>query len=930
VSSDRWQKIGKLVDGALDCPPSERARFLDKACPDAEMRKEVESLLSYEREGFLEEPAAEMLDLAGQPTEQSAAPPDLTGRVLSRYRIEETLGSGGMGEVFLAHDPALDRRVALKLLARNLEADAAAKQRFLREARSAAALDHPYICKIYETGEASLDANGSEKRSFIAMEHIVGETLASRLRSKPMAPDEAIRIALEIADALETAHHKDIVHRDLKPANIMLTVGGHVKVLDFGLAKRVALPSEGASQFETASHPTPEGAALGTLAYMSPEQLRGELVDARSDVFSFGVVLFEMLAGTHPFSQGVSVDTAAAILNKSPPPLARYSEVPEVLQHVVDRMLAKEPGERYQLVGEVRADLERARRPNGEAHSHAAARPPALRQKRVQRVLIAAAAGVVLVGAVWAWRGFPTRGWLFGGAPDSVVVLPLTNISDDLVDSDHLAAGISQAVARRLGRIGLRVAPWETARRFGGGARAASAVARELNVDTVLRGTFQISGDQMIANVALVHADSGFQTWADIVVAPYEDLFDLPLRIASGVAETVTGGLTEEERALLSAPESASVDAYEHYMQGSYFLSLGTVDATRAGLRYLQSAIELDPELAPAHASAGAVYAARWDYGWEGGQANLALAEASLQEALRLDPAEMTARSGMVSLSFFKGQSEAALAQGRAAATLAEADDVEALLVQAKAFGMAGLPDLTLPLLDRVIELDPANQEASLYRVLAHAWADDLERLIAAGDDHLQRFGSNLEVETLVAQAHHVLGSLGEARRHYESAIALVGQTESAGGAVASALLYSGMLFDQAGERDRAEDQWQQGLELAEASLTDYPDNIGIRLIRAMFQGLLGDRAALAGAWQQALDGNFNAYQLHSLAATHVALGDVDSAVDVLTRTVELGSIAPLWKLQLSVASPAVLESDAFQPFLETYAATAQRLRRGR
>ena len=760
------------------------------------------------------------------------------------------------------------------------------------------------------------------------MEHIVGETLAHRLRGKPMAPDEVTRIALEIADALETAHRKDIVHRDLKPANIMLTVGGHVKVLDFGLAKRVALRSDGASQFETASHPTPEGAALGTLAYMSPEQLRGELVDARSDVFSFGVVLFEMLAGAHPFSQGVSVDTAAAILNKSPPPLARFREVPEVLQHIVDRMLAKEPGERYQGVGEVRADLDRVRRPGGKPSSHSAARVPALRQRRVQGALAAAAAGVVLIGAVWAWQGFPSRGWPFGGAPDSVVVLPLTNISDDLGDSDHLAAGISQAVAQRLRRIGLHVTPWDTARRYGGGARAAATVARELNVNTVLRGTFQISGDQIIANVALVHADSGFQTWADIVVAPYEDLFDLPLRIASGAAEALTEGLTEQERALLAEPESPSVDAYDHYMQGSYFLSLGTVDATRAGLRYLQSAIELDPELARAHASAGAVYAARYDYGWEGGQENLALAEASLQEALRLDPAEMTALGGMVSLSFFKGQSETALAQGRAAADLSEADDVEALLVQAQAFGMAGLPDLSLPLLDRVVELDPANETASLYRVLAHAWADDLELLIEAGDVHLQRFGSNLEVETLVAQAHHVLGAHTDARRHYESATALVEQTESAGGAVASALLYSGMLFDQAGERDSAEDQWQRGLELAEASLAESPDNIGVRLIHAMFQGLLGDRDALAAARQLALDSDFNAYQLHSLAATFAALGEIDSAVEVLTRTVELGSIAPLWKLQLRVASPAVLESDAFQPFLETYAAAEQRLRR--
>jgi TolB-like protein len=743
-----------------------------------------------------------------------------------------------------------------------------------------------------------------------------------------MALDEAIRIALEIADALEMAHGKNIVHRDLKPANIMLTVGGHVKVLDFGLAKRVALARGGQSQFETASYPTPAGAALGTLAYMSPEQLRGENVDARSDVFSFGVVLYEMLTGVHPFSKGTSMDTAAAILNVSPPPLVRYREVPEILQRVVGKMLAKEPGQRYQLVSEVRADLDRVgRRPAEPTRPRAAPRLSVMRQKRVHTALMAAVVGVVLVGAVWAWLSFSSGEWPFGSAPPSVAVLPLTNISDDPVDSDHLAAGISQAVTRRLERIGLGVTPWETARRYGGATRAASAAAQELNVDAILKGTFQISGDQIITNVSLFHADSGFQIWADIIVVPYEDIFGLVLRIASGAGETLTEELSDEQHDLLSTPESQSVDAYEHYLQGSYFLSLGTVDATRAGLRYLESAVELDPELAAAHASAGIVYASRYDYGWEGGLENLARAEASLQEALRLNPAEMTARSGMVSLSFFRGQSEAALAHGREASLSGVANDVESLLVQAQAYGMGGLPDLSLPLLDRVIELDPANRAASLYRVLAHAWSDDPERLIEAGNVHLGRFGNDLEVQALVAQAHHALGAQGKAREHYDNAIALVEQTESAGGAVAGALLYSGMLFDQTGERDRAEDQWQRGLKLTEASLATYPDNIGVRLFHAMFQGLLGNRPALAGEQQRVLDSDLNAYQLHSFAATLAALGENDLAVEVLTQTVELGSISPLWKLHLRVASPGVLESDAFQPFLKTYAAAEQELR---
>ncbi len=264
-----------------------------------------------------------------------------------------------MGEVFLARDQTLDRRVALKFLPENLQQDETAKKRFLREAKSAAALDHPYICKIYETGEA-------EGRPFIAMEYVRGETLEHRLAREALPLAEAGRIASEIAEALETAHQSNIVHRDLKPSNIMLTEGGHVKVLDFGLAKRVASSEGTGSQFETASRLTAEGTTLGTVAYMSPEQLRAEAVDARSDIFSFGVVLYEMLAGAHPFAKATSMDSAAAILSQAPRPLSHHrKEVPELLEHVVGKMVAKVPEERYQLVHEVRTDLDRVKDRSG-------------------------------------------------------------------------------------------------------------------------------------------------------------------------------------------------------------------------------------------------------------------------------------------------------------------------------------------------------------------------------------------------------------------------------------------------------------------------------------------------------------------------------------------------------------------------------------
>ena len=277
----------------------------------------------------------------------------MVGKTISHYKVLEKIGEGGMGEVFLAHDTSLDRKVALKFLPEELQQDSTAKKRFLREAKSAAALDHPFICHIHEVGEA-------EEKSFIAMEYVQGETLKDKLAKGPLPLNDALEKATEVTEALEEAHKQGIVHRDLKPSNIMLTPQGHVKVMDFGLAKRVT-PVEGEEQ-EITTALTKDSSILGTVPYMSPEQLRGKSVDARSDIFSFGVVLYEMLSGVHPFKRGGQMETANAIFSEPAPPLSRYTEdIPVLLQHTVKKMLAKEPDRRYQLIHDVRTDLEDAR-----------------------------------------------------------------------------------------------------------------------------------------------------------------------------------------------------------------------------------------------------------------------------------------------------------------------------------------------------------------------------------------------------------------------------------------------------------------------------------------------------------------------------------------------------------------------------------------
>ncbi len=274
----------------------------------------------------------------------------MLGKTISHFRILEKLGEGGMGEVFLAQDTTLDRKVALKFLPEELQQDPTSRKRFLREAKSAAALDHPFICKIYEIGKA-------QDRTFIAMEYIQGRTLEVRMAEGPLPVGDVLETAWEIADALEGAHRRGSVHRDLKPSNVMWIPEGHIKVMDVGLAKRVTPEGE---EEDVSTVLTQDGAAVGTVPYMSPEQVRGRPLDTRSDIFSFGVVLYEMVTGVHPFKKDSIMDTAQTILSATPPPIARYvNDVSELLQDTIRKMLAKDPGERYQTVKGLIIDLRR-------------------------------------------------------------------------------------------------------------------------------------------------------------------------------------------------------------------------------------------------------------------------------------------------------------------------------------------------------------------------------------------------------------------------------------------------------------------------------------------------------------------------------------------------------------------------------------------
>jgi serine/threonine protein kinase len=354
MTHERYQRVGHIYHAALELSPEDRAAFLDSTCGgDRELRREVESLLSaHDKMGdYFATPA---IEVASRMVAQGQNP-SLVGRSLSHYRVLSLIGAGGMGEVYLAQDMRLNRRVAIKFLHPESVADERARKRLLREAQATAKLDHPNICAIYEIEE-------EEGRSFIVMQYVEGETLADRMQRKPLEFAEALDVAIQVADALSEAHSRGIIHRDIKPANVMVTPRGQVRVMDFGLVKVIRDKNSLDSEAETQSLLSEPGVIVGTVPYMSPEQVKGEALDVRSDIFSFGAFLYEMVSGRHPFVRENAAATISAILTQQPPPLTRYVDVPAEVQRIVRKCLEKDRENRYQSARELLIDLKSLKR----------------------------------------------------------------------------------------------------------------------------------------------------------------------------------------------------------------------------------------------------------------------------------------------------------------------------------------------------------------------------------------------------------------------------------------------------------------------------------------------------------------------------------------------------------------------------------------
>src|SRR3989454_2237709 len=607
-----WQQIKILLHSALERAPVERPKFLDQACSgDPTLRSQLEALLaSHERTNdFIEMPAFEvMADILADEQRES-----LVGRTIGRYQILEQLGAGGMGEVYLAEDKHLLRKVALKVLPAFFTRDRERVRRFQQEARAASALNHPNILTIYEIGQI-------DSHQFIATEFVEGETLRQRMIKSPMSMSELLGLATQIASALTAAHQTGIVHRDIKPENIMLREDGIVKVLDFGLAKLIAGQS-GESEASTMLRTQP-GVIMGTPHYMSPEQARGLRVDARTDIWSLGVLLYEMVGGRVPFAGETSSDVIVAILEKEPRPLARFTpETPEVLQWIVTKALRKQMDQRYQSAKELLADL--------QSLKHRLEFENEVKEWKSSEQAIAKTAtdsGAVLGKASDEKRPL-----------DSVAILPLVNTSAD-PSMEDLSDGITESIINALSQLPrLRVVARSTVFRYKGSEVDPQEVGQQLGARAVLTGRVRQVGDGLMIAAELIDVTNDSQLWGEHYNRKLSDIFEVQEEIAKEISEKLRLRLTGEEKKRLAKRYTENTEAYQLYLRGRYFWYKRTEEALRKSIEYFNQAIAEDPSYAAAYDGLSDSYALLALRGIIAPREGLLKAKAAARKALEID-----------------------------------------------------------------------------------------------------------------------------------------------------------------------------------------------------------------------------------------------------------------------------------------------------
>jgi eukaryotic-like serine/threonine-protein kinase len=591
----RFRTIEEIYRAALDQHPDEIGAFLDRACEgDEVLRRKVEALLGSRQraDSFIEKPAVGLTAKIIQDGQADS----LVGQTIGHYKISESIGSGGMGEVYLATDIIAARKAALKLLPMRFTEDTERLKRFQQEARAVVALNHPNVLTVYEIGEA-------DPIHYIASELIEGETVRRRLERGPMQLSEAVDVAIQVASALDAAHQAGIVHRDIKPENIMLRPDGYVKVLDFGIAKLaeqelpVTVPRDKALLLVE----TNLGSVLGTVRYMSPEQTCGERVDQSTDIWSLGVVLYEMVTGHAPFTGDTPQDVMFSILEKEPPLLTTHvAHPPAELQQIISKALRKDRAQRHRSADDLLAALKGLRR-KLETESERAAAPLWRRWARspVALMLVLTIAAFAL-GLPFYWH----RNLTTSSPPDkSIAVLPFENLSPDR-ENAYFAEGIKDEILTKLATVrDLKVISRTSTAKYQSKPDNLRKVAQELGVSTILEGAVQKAGDKVRVNVQLIDARADTHLWAKSYDRDLKDVFAVESEVSQEIADALQANLSPSESHALASAGTRDAETYDLFLKGEYEFHEVNADNNDRAEAFYQQALARDPNFAEAAAA---------------------------------------------------------------------------------------------------------------------------------------------------------------------------------------------------------------------------------------------------------------------------------------------------------------------------------------